>query len=248
MAKKDWTTTILKQMEDGTEEIFARYQALARGVEASYDSEIKRLNEDYRRKANLASARAAVDEKNLLETMADKGYVSSGETVQARVYANAQRAGALSQLARQNADEAARLSAEKGENTAKILAEAQKEADERKTQTLTLGLEQANRDREYEAARQQEAFENRLAEERLRLESDKSGSTSQGIVPEKSAYEYLNEIVKKNTVYNNKEGYKTVDRRAILQSLSSIIRDTKLSYRYRYELYLYGKTMGYISE
>lgn len=251
MAKKDETTEILRQMEEGTDEIYSRYQSLIRATEASYDSQIKKLDSRYRKEANLASARAEVDLKNTLEKMADSGYVRSGETVQAQAYANAQRSSALSALATQKAEDAASFEAEKLKKSGELLAEAQKEAGEYQSQLLQTRLEQANLDREYEAERQQEAYENKLAEEKLKLESSEKSeksSSSDGIVPEKSAYEYLEEIVKQNTTYNNKEGYKVVDRKAILLAISKIVKDTKISYRYRYELYLYGKTLGYISE
>ena len=68
----------------------------------------------------------------------------------------------------------------------------------------------------------------------------------EGVVPEKTPYEYVDEIVKKNSRYNKKKKYTVVDRKAILQSLSAIVKDTRLSYKYRYELYLYAKSMGYI--
>lgn len=248
MAKKDYTAEILKQMEDGTEEIFARYQNLIRASEASYDSKKRALDSQYQKEARLASARAEVDLKNTLERMADSGYIRSGETVQAQAFANAQRAGALSALATQNANISAEIEAEKQKVSNELLAEAEKEAREQKTELLRARLEQANLDREYEAKRQQEAFENQLAQQKLAQESAKQSQEKTAIEPEKSPYDYLNEIVKKNTTYNNKKGYKVVDRKAILHSISRIVKDTNISYRYRYELYLYGKTLGYISE
>ena len=58
--------------------------------------------------------------------------------------------------------------------------------------------------------------------------------------------EYVDEIVKQNSKYNKKKGYTVVDRKAILLAISSVVKDTRLSYNYRYEMYLYGKSMGYI--
>ena len=132
------------------------------------------------------------------------------------------------------------------------ISQAGKEANAQQTELERIQLEQANWEREYEAKRKQEAEENRLAEEKLKLENQKQEKEeekkSEAIVPEKSVYDYLSDIVKKHTTYNNKKGYKTVDRKGILQSLSTIIKDTKISYRYRYELYLYGKSLGYITD
>ena len=69
---------------------------------------------------------------------------------------------------------------------------------------------------------------------------------AEGIVPEKDPYEYVQEIIKQNSKYNKKKGYTVVDRRAILLAISSVVKDTRLSYQYRYEMYLYGKSLGYI--
>ncbi|MBR4288116.1 MAG: hypothetical protein IKT50_01615 [Clostridia bacterium] len=248
MAKKEYAAEILKQMEDGTEEIFARYQNLIRAAEASFESKKRALDSQYRKEARLASARAEVDLKNTLERMADSGYIRSGETVQAQAFANAQRAGALSALATQNAEDTANLEAEKLKASNELLAEAQKETQEHKTELLRARLEQANLDREYEAKRQQEAYENQLAAQKLAQESAKQSQENKAFEPEKSPYDYLNEIVKKNTTYNKKKGYKVIDRKAILLGISRIVKDKNISYRYRYELYLYGKTLGYISE
>lgn len=248
MAKKEYAAEILKQMEDGTEEIFARYQNLIRAAEASFESKKSALDSQYRKEARLASARAEVDLKNTLERMADSGYIRSGETVQAQAFANAQRAGALSALATQNAEDTANLEAEKLKASNELLAEAQKETQEHKTELLRARLEQANLDREYEAKRQQEAYENQLAAQKLAQESAKQSQENKAFEPGKSPYDYLNEIVKKNTTYNKKKGYKVIDRKAILLGISRIVKDKNISYRYRYELYLYGKTLGYISE
>ena len=68
----------------------------------------------------------------------------------------------------------------------------------------------------------------------------------EGITPKKNAYDYVNDIVKKNTQYYAKKGYSVVDRKGILESLTTVIRDEALSYQYRYEMYLYAKSLGYI--
>ena len=251
MANKDYTAKILQRMEEGTEEIYSRYEQLIRASEKSYDAKIGELENRYRNETRLASARAEVDLKNTLEQMADSGYTRSGETLQARAYANASRSAALAALATERAEGITLLESEKEKTSKELLAQAGKEANAQQTELERIQLEQTNWEREYEAKRKQEA-ENRLAEEKLKLESQnqekEEEKKSEAIVPEKSVYDYLDDIVKKHTTYNNKKGYKTVDRKGILQSLSTIIKDTKISYRYRYELYLYGKSLGYITD
>ena len=252
MANKDYTAKILQRMEEGTEEIYSRYEQLIRASEKSYDAKIGELENRYRNETRLASARAEVDLKNTLEQMADSGYTRSGETLQARAYANASRSAALAALATERAEGITLLESEKEKTSKELLAQAGKEANAQQTELERIQLEQTNWEREYEAKRMQEAEENRLAEEKLKLESQnqekEEEKKSEAIVPEKSVYDYLDDIVKKHTTYNNKKGYKTVDRKGILQSLSTIIKDTKISYRYRYELYLYGKSLGYITD
>lgn len=111
--------------------------------------------------------------------------------------------------------------------------------------------EQENLDREFEAQEKQRAFENAMKKESLSLEKAQTASAEtkeSGIEPEKDAYEYVDDIIAQNTKYNKQKGYKVIDRTAILKAISAIVKDTSLSYRYRYEMYLYGKSLGYIKE
>ena len=68
------------------------------------------------------------------------------------------------------------------------------------------------------------------------------------MVPNKNAYAYFDDIVKQHTRYVPDKGYKVVDRKAIRKAITGIVKDEKLSQQYRYELYLYAKSMGYITD
>ncbi|MBQ8911307.1 MAG: hypothetical protein IJY89_01905, partial [Clostridia bacterium] len=108
---------------------------------------------------------------------------------------------------------------------------------------------QENADREFEAEERQRAFDNEIKRQTLeKTDTSKSKGEEEedGFIPEKSPYEYVQEIVKQNSKYNRKKKYTVVDRKAILLAISAVVKDTRISYRYRYEMYLYGKSMGYI--
>ncbi len=319
MAIKDLTSTLLKRLEEGTAQIYSKYQTLIQSSGQSFDRKIKELDTDYDNAANQASARAKIDLKNTLEKMADSGYVRSGETVHATIASNASRAGALSDLAVQKAKDKNALVSQKEEVEAKYSSAAQSEANQFQTKMMEAIRDQENQDRSYQAKqeefawekeqtekenalaqeklafekeqaqkasaldqerflwekeqaeraallqqeaiareKEQQAFENKIASEKLELERIKAAAQAaadsaekkenQGITPDKSPYEYVKEIVKENTRYYPKKGYSVEDRKAILQTISAIIQDTHLSLQYRYEMYLYGKSLGYIED
>ncbi len=248
MAQSDQVKEILKRMEEGTEQIYARYENLIRANSLGYDAKIRDLEEDFAKEANQVSARAKVDLKNTLEKMADSGYLRSGETVQATIAANSDRANALSALSLQKAKDKRAYETKRAENEAELSLEAQKEAGEFRDRMEQEVREQENFEREEAAAQKQRNFENALLQEKLKLQKESAKEEDKGIDPEKSPYEYVDEIVKKYTTYNKKKGTKTIDKKAILLAISAIVKDTKIRYQYRYEMYLYGKSLGYIKD
>jgi hypothetical protein len=117
------------------------------------------------------------------------------------------------------------------------LEEAKKEAEALKNTSLEQLQKQENADRDYE-----------LRKEELKLKEEKQSSISgeEGIELSKDPYEYLQEIVKQNTSYHQAGGYKEIDKKAIKTALNQMVHDEKLSLRYRYEMYLYAKSLGYL--
>ena len=228
---------------------------MIRASDASYDSKIASLDSDYAEAANQASARAQIDLKNTLEKMADGGYYGSGETVQATIAANADRAKTLSALARQNAQDKREYESEKEKARAGLSLEGEKEAMNLQSDLTEAIRDQENRDREYEAQKQQNAFENSLKSESLKLQKQEAArsaakaasESSKGIEPEKDPYTYVDDVVARYSKYEKDKGYTVVNKTAILKALSAIIKDTALSYRYRYEMYIYGKSLGYLT-
>lgn len=258
MAKKDQTETLLQRLEDGTAEIYSRYENLIRTSAAAKEKKKREIEQDYKAAANEASAQAQIGLNNSLEKMADNGYLRSGETVQATLSANASRLGALNRLAVQKARDLGDLEAEQLQIQASLRNDAEKEAADFRSEAERTAREQANRDREFEAEENQRQFENRMEEEKLQWEKEKDSADSRGnsngnsqgeptgFTPEKSAYDYLDDIVERNTEYDPQRGYRVVDRSAILRALTQLIRDPEISYRYRYEMYLYAKSLGYL--
>ena len=234
MAKKNQSLSILQQMEEGTREIYSRYEKLLQNAAAGYEKQKKEIQSDYAAAANEASARSKIDLKNTLEQMADGGYVKSGETVHATIAGNAARNKALSALEIQKAKDLSQLETEKSQTEASLSATAEKEVGEYREKML---------DRQWEEEQAQRKQE-------LELAKQKAQSTTQekedGITPKKSAYDYVADIVEDNTKYYPKKGYNVIDRKGILKALTLVIRDENLSYRYRYEMYLYAKSLGYI--
>jgi len=253
MATKDQAALILKRMEEGTAEIFSRYEDLIRANKALYDQKIRRLDQEYAALANEASARAKIDWRNTLEKMADSGYVNSGETVQAQIASNAARSSALAALSAQKAKDKAIYETEKNSAALKLSAAAQEEASDYENEMQEAYREQTNFDREWKAEEAQRNFENQLALKKLEAEKESAAQKKSekenlaGMEPEMNAYDYLEKIVEQNTKYEPEKGYRTVSRTGILQALNQLIRDNNLSEKYRYELYLYGKSLGYLS-
>ncbi len=255
MSQTDTIKAYLKRLEDGAAEIRSRYKNLAAASDAEYRARISRMDADYKDAVSAASAQAQIHLKNNLEKMADAGYVRSGETVQATIAAGADRAKMLSSLRGDYTQEKQAVENEMSRARDGILLEGEKEAAEYENLAAETLLAQQNADREFEAAQKQRAFENELKKQSLaqskaefeyKVSQEKKEKSEEGIVPEKTPYEYVEEIVKQNSRYNKKKKYTVVDRKAILLAISAVVKDTRLSYKYRYEMYLYGKSMGYL--
>lgn len=258
MAIKEITSSILKRLEEGTAQIYSQYEKLINASRANLHAKKKDLEKQYTAAANDAAATARIGLKNTLEKMADSGYVRSGETVQATLASNANKARALSTLALQKARDVASLESQGAQEELSLSQSAQKEAAQLRDDTLKTLLEQENRDREFQALEEQRRVENARAQEEIALkreeilaqkaasEAKEKEEKQKGIIPEKSAYEYLDDIVERNTKNYPKKGYKVVDRKAIYKAVDQIIRDTSLSQQYRYEMYLYAKSLGYL--
>ena len=248
MAQTDTIKELLKRLEDGTAQIRSRYADLAKASDASYQAKIDALETDYARAVNAASAQAQINLKNNLERMADAGYSKSGETVQATIAAGSDRAKMLSALTQQKAKDRKSYESEMASARAGIELEGEKAASDYEAEASKMLLEQQNAEREYEAEERQRAFDNQIKKQTLAQNAqNKSDKEEKGIVPEKSPYEYLQDIVKKNSKYDKKKGYTVVDRKAILLAISAVVKDTRISYAYRYEMFLYGKSLGYVN-
>lgn len=257
MANRYNTSEWLKRLEEGTAEIYSRYQRLADVSRANYDAKRKALDREYADAANALSATSKIDLKNSLERMADAGYVTSGETVHATLAANTAKMGALSQLEQKKAEERSELDRLAMEEETERSNQASREAADFRREMEESARDQANRDREFEAAEKQRAFENQMAQEKWALEketqtkastsaSKKSEEEDEGLRPSRSVHEFLQDIVDRNTkVYENK-GYKVENRTAIAKAIEGVVKDENISARYRYELYLYAKSLGYV--
>ena len=234
MAIKDYTKELMQRLQDGTQAIRARYETLTKKLERNKEAEEETLQEETRALKNAAAARSRIALQGELEQMADSGYLQSGETVQARMAENARASRALSQI---ESDAARSRDKIRSEYADAALTLQDGEATE-------LSRLQEDTDK---ALREEEEKEAERAHERELAQIKASATTEQGIEPKKSAYDYVDDIVESATRYVPSKGYKVVDRKTILQRLSDLIRDEELSLRYRYEMYLYSKSLGYLS-
>lgn len=243
MANSNEAAKILKQLEEGTREIYARYEGLIEQNEKKAREKERAIRAEYAAAANAAAARSRIDLNNTLERMADAGMVRSGETVQASLAANADRNRALAQLDAQKAKDLSELSLGQTQTELDLRLAADEQVAAMRNEAQKAAREQANADREYA-----------LAEKEYQLKASAasgSGSGSGGneaLVLSQSPYELLQEIVKQNTSYHRDKGYKAIDRTGIRNAVISLCRDKNLSVRYRYELYLYAKGLGYLPE
>ena len=257
MMKSEKVKELLRRLQEGTASIYSRYESLIKASDAEYDAKIQALEGEYQRAAGQASAQSKIDLKNTLEKMADAGYLKSGGTVQATLSANANRSAALSALSVQKAKDKKAYELEKEKAKKDLSLQGEEEALAYENQISDAILQQENLEREYEEKEKERLFEQKIKEENLKLEkqltqaklnqmSQETKKAEEGIVPNKDPYKYVDEIIKQNTTVNKKKGYKVIDRKGILLAISFIVKDTKLSYQYRYEMYLYGKSLGYI--
>ena len=248
MAQSDAMKQLLKRLEDGTASIRSRYESLANASDARYRAKLSDLEEDYSRAVNAASAQAQINLKNNLERMADAGYLRSGETLQATIAAGSDRAKMLAALSTQKAKDKRGYESEMASAREGILLEGEKEATAHENQLSEMILAQQNADREFEAQERQRAIDNEFKRQSLQQSAQNSTAKTEekGIVPQMNPYEYVQEIIRQNSKRNNQKGYTVIDRREILLAISDVVKDTRISYKYRYEMYLYGKSLGYI--
>ncbi len=237
MSTKYQTLTILQQMEEGTREIYSQYEKLMQNAKADYDRRKEEILSEHTAAANAASARAKIDLKNTLEKMADSGYVRSGETVQATIAHNAAKNQALSHLDAQKAGALSDLEGQRIETETDLLIRAQNQVRSYREKMLEKQQKKEEADRKYQ-----------LEAAKAAAKTAAKTEEAEGIELKKSATDYVEAMVKKYTRKNTKKGYSYVDRKALLEALTPVIRDETLSFRYRYEMYLYAKSLGYIEE
>jgi len=247
MAHKDEMEQILKRLESGSDEIYKRYEKMIAESRAHFAKNRKALEAEYTRSANEAAARARVDLDRNLERMADSGVVRSGETVHAAIAANADRNRALAQLSEQKAKDLTELSAVQAEKEAALSKEAWEQARSLTETQAELAQNQKNADREYALKKEELEWKKETASDRSGTSSGKENGESALLEPKKSPYDYLEDIVEKNTRYQKNQGYRVLNRKAVNEALNRLVHDEKLSVSYRYELYLYAQSMGYLN-
>jgi len=243
MATKEITAKLLKRLEEGTQAIWKRYEEAMNQRTAEMGQSKRLLEEEYARAASEASARARIDHSNTLEKMADHGMTRTGEAVQATLAANADRNRALSALAVQKARDTADLESEARKAKNELSYRASQEEASLQKEVYEALREQENADREYELAKEELAWK--------KEESNKKGETAEKQEewePSRDPYQYLDSIVEGNTRYDWEKGYRVLNRKGVSQTVSRLLRDSNLSLRYRYELYLYARSLGYLAD
>lgn len=246
MAQSEKVKELLKRLQEGTANIYSRYESLIQASNAGYDAKIEELEDEYQKAAGQVSAQSKIDLKNTLEKMSDAGYLKSGGTVQATIAANANRSSALSALSVQKAKDKKAYELEKDKAESNLKLQSEQEVQTFQNEMNDAILQQENLENEQRIQEEKLKLERQLNAAKLAQINSEKAETEKGIVPGKDPYEYVDDIIEQNTTYHKKKGYKVIDRKAILLAISAIIKDTSISYDYRYEMYLYGKSLGYI--
>lgn len=223
MEKNQITAKLLKRLEEGTDAIYRRYESLIQSGRRARQMREKELAEEGRSLANQIAAQSRIDLKNTLEKMADSGLQRSGETVQAQIAANADRNRALATVAKERQKGINELALEEAKLEAGYRQEAEEAVREWQSDTM-------------DAIRDAES---------LGLGGSGALSGETGVELEKDPYEMLSALVERHTRNYPKYGYKVIQKKELAQALDRLMRDEKISYRYRYELYLYASSLGY---
>lgn len=232
------TKKLLEYLEDGSRQIYERYEAAVKTLETERKRKLAEKEKETRSRANQIVADSELALKRNLEAMAENGYYAGGETVQARLAANADKNRQMTALSEEKAAFESELLREESEESEKLLREGEKEAREHEEEMTKLLLEQANRDREFEAEERERQSRKQAAQTESKEEK--------GLVPELSANAFLENLTTRYTRYDSDAKKKILDRLSLRKALDGVLRDSTLSLAYRYELYLIGKAMGYL--
>jgi len=267
MAKTDLASRILKEMESGVSDLYRAYQSRIRTSGERYDSLKQEIAADTEEKKRLERSASAIRLKNSLEKLAEQGLAASGGAMQTRLSENAALAGALSKIEASGRASENELLREKEKERAELEEKQASALTSYRTQMMKSYLDQLNADRDREAenakinrelslkarsiALQEQKYKNSLSSASASSSSSSSSGAKNaetGIVPKKTPYEYLDEIVAKYTTRDpNDRRYKLINKGAIAKTLNTLVRDVTLAESYRKELYLYAKTMGYLN-
>ncbi len=110
----------LEKYSDNTKALTDLYNKAKENYDKSFNDSIKKLNDDYEKKRNAASAQQKLDEKNAGEYLAARGLAYSGESAQAKLNSDMIYKNTLSSLASDHAENLSKLENSKNSYLAEL--------------------------------------------------------------------------------------------------------------------------------
>ncbi len=110
----------LEKYSDNTKALTDLYNKAKENYEKSYSNSVEKLNSDYEKSKNAASAQQKLDEKNTGEFLASRGLAFSGESAQAKLNSDMIYKNTLSSLASGHAENLAKLENDKNSYMASL--------------------------------------------------------------------------------------------------------------------------------
>ncbi|MBQ3866613.1 MAG: hypothetical protein II776_06895 [Clostridia bacterium] len=260
MSIKDTASEILRRMEEGTAEILSRYRQRAAAGDEAYKTRLADLDRDYRAAAREMIGRNEADLRDRLTGMADLGLAHSGAAAQARISASTALTGSLGQLSGQWNAAREKIRTERDAARAELEREGEEKAREHENALYQLLIKQQNADREYEAARADQAEKTALEKQKLALQrisvsrgsaaktssSGKGTSSEAGLELDQAPAKMMDTILQNCRRYNKQGKYYYYDRRSVQRAVKEILEDTRITVAYRYRLYAQARALGYV--
>lgn len=169
---KEYTNTVLLGYANTIKRLKERYDLALSSLDREYDSKEKKIKEEGARAKNEADASNKIALKNTKAGLLEKGLSHSGESVQAELDNNIARNIAMSQIDGSTAKALSENEKKRADSKASALSDFLKNANSAELKMVSEYLAQLNRDREFEAERDDETFDRYVKNRAFEAERD----------------------------------------------------------------------------